>query len=184
MSWSQSWLWPALYPATCPACRQKISVYGELSVPRSVHSPPGHRDTLLSCHIKLLVPAAPPEIASPSPRWLYRPCRSQCGGLEGDASRRHLSTEKTRPRCKRRSREDMASRPAKWRILAVTNGVDLPTTGEATPSRSGPLQEFADLGASEAEVRHTANLLGLSRQIPARTYSNVLCNRWVKLGAA
>ena len=46
----------------------------------------------------------------------------------------------------------MASRPAKWRILAVTNGVDLPNTGEATPSRPGPLQEFADLAASEAEV--------------------------------
>ncbi len=51
----------------------------------------------------------------------------------------------------------MASRPAKWRILAVTNGVDLPNTGEATPSRSGPLQEFADLAASEAEVSWQPN---------------------------
>lgn len=75
----------------------------------------------------------------------------------------------------------MASRPAKWRILAVTNGVDLPTTGEATPSKSGPLQEFADLGASEAEVRHTAILLGLSRHIPARSNSNALRNRWVSV---
>ncbi len=51
----------------------------------------------------------------------------------------------------------MASRPAKWRILAVTNGVDLPNTGEATPSRPGPLQEFADLAASEAEVSGQPN---------------------------
>ena len=73
----------------------------------------------------------------------------------------------------------MASRPAKWRILAVTNGVDLPTNGEATPSRPGPLQEFADLAASEAEVRRAARLLGLLRQIPAHSYNKALCRRWV-----
>ena len=74
----------------------------------------------------------------------------------------------------------MASRPAKWRILAVTNGVDLPTNGEATTSRPGPLQEFADLAASEAEVRRAASLLGLLRQIPARSYGKASCSRWVR----
>ncbi|CAK0786305.1 hypothetical protein CVIRNUC_009518 [Coccomyxa viridis] len=46
----------------------------------------------------------------------------------------------------------MASRPSKWRVLAVTAGVDLPTNGEYTASGAGPLQEFADPAWNEAEV--------------------------------
>jgi hypothetical protein len=57
----------------------------------------------------------------------------------------------------------MASRPLKWRILAVVNGVDLPTNGEATTTRAGPLQEFLMSPGSEAEVRRGVNLLGLLR---------------------
>ncbi len=60
----------------------------------------------------------------------------------------------------------MASRPAKWRILAVTNGVDLPTNGEGLSPRPGPLHEFADSAGVEAEVRPTISLLGLLRQLP------------------
>lgn len=51
----------------------------------------------------------------------------------------------------------MASRPSKWRILAVINGVDLPTNGEATATRAGPLQEFLVSPGSEAEVRRAAD---------------------------
>ena len=60
----------------------------------------------------------------------------------------------------------MASRPSKWRILSVINGVDLPTNGEATTTRAGPLQEFLALPGSEAEVRRAANRVGLLRHIP------------------
>ena len=50
----------------------------------------------------------------------------------------------------------MASRPSKWRVLAVTAGVDLPTNGEYNASGAGPLQEFADPTWNEAEVCHMA----------------------------
>ena len=50
----------------------------------------------------------------------------------------------------------MASRPSKWRVLAVTAGVDLPTNGEYTASGAGPLQEFVDPAWNEAEVCHIA----------------------------
>ena len=54
----------------------------------------------------------------------------------------------------------MASRPSKWRVLAVTAGVDLPTNGEYTASGAGPLQEFADPAWNEAEVCHIADYQG------------------------
>lgn len=49
----------------------------------------------------------------------------------------------------------MASRPSKWRVLAVINGVDLPSNGETSASGPGPLQEFAEPTYNEAEVRRT-----------------------------
>lgn len=46
----------------------------------------------------------------------------------------------------------MASRPAKWRILAVFGGLDLDAS-EGGPDQSiGALQELADLIGSSAEV--------------------------------
>ncbi len=47
----------------------------------------------------------------------------------------------------------MASRPVRWRILAVFGGLGLDAGEEGKDWHCGALQEFTDLAGSEAEVR-------------------------------
>ena len=46
----------------------------------------------------------------------------------------------------------MASRPTRWRILAVYDGVGVDDGQDARSLPIGVLQEFMDLAGSEAEV--------------------------------
>lgn len=46
----------------------------------------------------------------------------------------------------------MASRPSKWRILAVFGGLDLDAVGENKEPTCGAMHEFTDLAGSSAEV--------------------------------
>ncbi len=51
----------------------------------------------------------------------------------------------------------MASRPSKWRILAVFGGLDLDAVGENKEATCGAMQEFVDLAGSSAEVCETSS---------------------------
>ncbi len=46
----------------------------------------------------------------------------------------------------------MASRPSKWRILAVFGGLDLDAIEDNTEPSCGAMAEFTDLAGSSAEV--------------------------------
>lgn len=46
----------------------------------------------------------------------------------------------------------MASRPLKWRILAVFGGLDLDAVEDNTEPTCGAMQEMTDLAGSSAEV--------------------------------
>lgn len=50
----------------------------------------------------------------------------------------------------------MASRPSKWRILAVFGGLDLDAAGENKEPTCGAMHEFTDLAGSSAEVRESS----------------------------
>jgi hypothetical protein len=52
----------------------------------------------------------------------------------------------------------MASRPSKWRILAVFGGLDLDAIEDVKEPTCGAMQEFTDLAGSSAEVCKFAGL--------------------------